>query len=145
MAKKNVTKIKPSILILILALSVSLLFGIFSLNLYLKTQQKIKLLESQNKATAQEIGAQEIRNILDKVTKHLVLPTGIPQIIRVANIETLKKTQPFFANAQNGNILLVFQNKVVIYDPVSDKIVDIAYIRPTVIPSEVPTAKPSSK
>ena len=58
----------------------------------------------------------------------------------VTNIETLKKEQPFFENAKDGNELLVFANKVIIYDPIADRIIDIAYIKPTSATESAATA-----
>ena len=55
----------------------------------------------------------------------MVLPSEEPTIATVSNIEALR-SQPFFANAKNGDRVLIYVNarKAVLYDPVNNKIVE---------------------
>jgi hypothetical protein len=66
---------------------------------------------------------------LEKVKMHLVLPSEEPKIVPLVNVEILKKDQPFFALAKDGDKLIIYNKKVILYDPVIDRIVDIAQIR----------------
>ena len=67
---------------------------------------------------------------IQRVGSHMILPVGeTPKVVTVSNVEEMKKTQPFFNSASNGDKLIIYSNKVVLYSPVSDRIIDIAQIR----------------
>jgi hypothetical protein len=97
--------------------------------------------------------SEETVKILAKVKTHLVLPDEEPKVISLVNIDLLKKDQPFFALAKDGDKLLIYSKKVILYDPVIDRIVDIAQIRisppstaiqPSLKPSVIPPTSPPS-
>jgi len=76
--------------------------------------------------------------LVEQVGRHLVLPYEQPKIVTIANVEDLKKSQPFFNQAKNGDKLLVYSNRVILYNPELDKIIDIAAIRIDVSPAPIP-------
>ena len=119
--------------LLVVIISISLITAVsVSLKLYLDASRKLaKLTVAQETGVVPTPTENELKDLLNKVGRHMILPTGTPRVVMVTNIETLKKEQPFFENAKDGNELLVFANKVIIYDPVADRIIDIAYIKPT--------------
>ena len=58
----------------------------------------------------------------------MILPTGeTPTIATVTDLAPLKN-QPFFANARVGYKVIIYTNakRAILYDPVSDKIVETA-------------------
>ena len=135
--ENNITIEKKSVnilmIVLVIALITTVAVAVIILKLFLSSQKKLKSLESS--ASSQTTPTkEEIDKVISQVSRHIVLPRETPQIITVTNVETLKKDQPFFSRAQNGHKLLVYQNKVIIFDPLEDKIVDIAYIKPTEVP-----------
>ena len=67
--------------------------------------------------------------VLERVGKHLVLPPEQPKVITIENVNDLRQEQPFFTQANNGDKLLVYSTRVILYDPQLDKVVDIAQIR----------------
>lgn len=67
--------------------------------------------------------------VIEKVGKHMVLPYEQPKVVTVANVDDLRLEQPFFLQAKNGDKLLVYSTRVILYNPDLDKIVDIAQIR----------------
>jgi hypothetical protein len=72
------------------------------------------------------------QQIIRKVGSHIVLPTGeTPKIITVTNVNDMRKTQPFFASASNGDKLLIYSTKVILYNATSDRVIDIAQIKYT--------------
>ena len=100
---------------------------------------------------------EEIDTLLAQVGELLVLPEGeAPTIATVSDIELLRE-QPFFANAKNGDRVLIYTSarKAILYDPVANKIVEIApinlgenQINPPESESEVitePTPEPTSE
>ena len=76
----------------------------------------------------QKTAQQEVQELVSKVSKLIVLPEGeTPTIATVSDPEKLKE-QPFFANAKNGDKVLIYTNakKAILYDPVNNKIVEVA-------------------
>ena len=74
--------------------------------------------------------ADELKEVVAKVGRLVVLPEGEdPTLATVADPELLKD-QPFFARAKKGDKVLVYNGagKAILYDPVQDKIVEIAPI-----------------
>lgn len=69
-------------------------------------------------------------DLVSEVGKLVDLPSGEnPTIATITEVEKLK-VQPLFAKAKNGDKVLIFTKakKVIIYDPVAKKILDIAPI-----------------
>lgn len=82
------------------------------------------------KADPQVATAKELKKIVAKVGRLVVLPEGEePTLATVADPELLKD-QPFFARAKKGDKVLVYNGagKAILYDPVQDKIIEIAPI-----------------
>ena len=72
----------------------------------------------------------ELLAVVVKVGRLVVLPDDEqPTLATVADPEQLK-SQPFFARAKKGDKVLVYNKaqKAILYDPVQDKIVEIAPI-----------------
>lgn len=69
----------------------------------------------------------EISELVRQVGKLIVLPDENPTIATVSDPERLRD-KPFFANAQTGYKVLIFNKakKAILYDPVSHKIVEVA-------------------
>jgi len=70
----------------------------------------------------------ENKTLIAKVGRHILLPaTEDPQVVTISDKDKLSN-QAFFQNAKNGDKAL-FNNaakKAILYDPVSDKIVEVA-------------------
>ena len=71
----------------------------------------------------------ETNEIVSLVGKLMVLPEEQPTIATVTDIEQLKD-QPFFVNAKKGDIVLIYTKakKAILYDPVSNKIVEVSFL-----------------
>lgn len=93
--------------------------GFFFYRNYQKEQEKLK--------NSADLSKQEALELIDKVGKMLLLPSEEPQIAMVADIEQLKD-QPFFANAQNGDRVLLYleAKKAILYRPDSNMIIEVA-------------------
>ncbi len=82
------------------------------------------------KTNPQKIAQDERTALLAQVSRLIVLPSGEdPTIATVSNIDVLRN-QPFFSNSKNGDQVLIYTNarKAILYDPVNNKIVDVAPI-----------------
>lgn len=72
----------------------------------------------------------ELQEIIEKVGKHVILPTDEqPTLATVTDPDKLRD-QPFFANAKAGYKVLIYSNakKAILYDPESDRVVEVAPI-----------------
>jgi hypothetical protein len=71
----------------------------------------------------------EAEKTVEKVAKMVELPQEQPTIATVSDVSKLKG-QPFFANAQNGDKVLIYQNakKAILYRPGTNKIVEFGPI-----------------
>lgn len=71
---------------------------------------------------------EETQKVIDNVGKLMILPSGeTPTVATISDKDKLKN-QPFFANAKNGDQILIFTEakKAILYDPISNKIIDVA-------------------
>jgi hypothetical protein len=95
----------------------------FYIDKYNKSQKEVKRLSNPT-AVAQ----QEQQQLVAKVSTLTVLPAGeTPTVATVTDITKLKD-QPFFANAQNGDKVLIYTKakKAYLYRPSTGKIINIA-------------------
>ncbi len=93
---------------------------------------------------------QEDAVTLEHVRRLMVLPDEMPTIATVTEPEKLKN-QSFFEHAKTGDKVLVFTNakKAVLYDPVADKIIEVAPLNFTqpdaAAPEPAPAPEPDAK
>ncbi len=87
-----------------------------------------------------EANKKAIDEVVFKASRHIILPTGEqPTMASVSDVEKVKG-QPFFANAQNGDKVLVYTQarKAYLYRPSKDIIVEVA-------PLNIDTAVPAGQ
>jgi hypothetical protein len=115
---------------LILWLVVAILFiaavgtAAYYVKRYHDSQQQVKKLSSNSQQAAQDQNQQ----LINKIGKLTPLPTGeTPTIATVTDITKLKD-QPFFANAVNGDKVLIYTQakKAYLYRPSTNKLINIA-------------------
>ena len=118
--KKSILQNRP----LVVGVSVILIIIIGAISIYTYTYfQKDATLSSA--ATDQQV-----KEILEKIGKLVVLPTGeTPTIATVTDIEKLAG-QPFFKNAQNGDKVVIIGStkEAILYRPSINKIITMAPI-----------------
>jgi uncharacterized protein HemX len=105
-----------ALLILIVAIGAAIFF-------YTKYQ------DSQNKLKHPEVLAQQqTHSLVDKVGRLVELPVGEqPTIATVSDVSKLSN-QTFFANAKNGDKVLIYSKakKAILYRPSTDKLINVA-------------------
>lgn len=127
---------------LFVAIVIVLLAGIgISIKLYMDSQARLAELQKQSSSPAQALEL-EAKDTINKLAKHLVLPAEEPKVLSIANVEVLRKNQPFFDVAQNGDKLIIYADKIILYNPTLDKVVDIARMK---FPVETPLVSPTSE
>ena len=82
--------------------------------------------------------------LIEAVGKLIQLPNENPTVATVSDITKLKD-QPFFANAQNGDKVLIFtqSKEAILYRPSTNKIINVAPVNLGVSPTVAPTVTPS--
>lgn len=66
--------------------------------------------------------------IINRVFKHVFLPSGNLEIHTVQKPDDLRKVNPiFYEYAKVGDYVLVYADRAILYDPVADKVLDIVH------------------
>lgn len=79
-------------------------------------------------AGIQELQKKQNQEILDKIAKHIVLPSGEePIIATVTDAAALKKESDFYQSAKNNDIVIIYTKakKAYLYDPDRDIILNV--------------------
>ena len=129
-------------ILIVLMFFLTLAPSLFLFSKYQKSQQKLKNLESSPQ--------DEVTRIIKEIGKLIQLPEDeTPTIATVTDREKLA-SQPFFANAKNGDKVIIYSNarKAILYDPAAKKIIDVAPLNiNTITPTPfgpTPSPKPVS-
>jgi hypothetical protein len=64
-------------------------------------------------------------SIITKLGKLMVLPSVQPTIAMVKDANLLHQRSPFFSKAQKGDAIVIYPDKIIIFDVSEGKIVDI--------------------
>lgn len=71
----------------------------------------------------------ESKNIDEKLGKIILLPNSKYEVGQIQNIEILKKQMPLvYENAQNGDYLFIFSDRMIIYRDSENKIINYVYL-----------------
>lgn len=79
---------------------------------------------SSDKTSGQEKEAEEL---VERVGKLILLPSGSPTIATVSDRDQLVVGQPFFSNAVNGDKVLIYTSskKAILYRPSTNMIIEV--------------------
>lgn len=70
------------------------------------------------------------KQILNKVKRHMVLPTDIePTVATIVDVKTLREQNAFYNKAENGDHLIVTSDRAILYDPDKDVILDVVPVQ----------------
>lgn len=73
-----------------------------------------------------EENKQVARMVVTKLRKHIMMPADIePTVAQIVDAEKLKQQNPFYANAQNGDYLVITPTRAMLYSPQQDIIIDV--------------------
>lgn len=84
----------------------------------------------------------ELKQVIDKVGKLMQLPVGTPTLATVTD-ETKLADQSFFKNAENGDKVLIFPDKAILFRPSANKIIEVAQVNLNEQNQMTPTGTPS--
>ena len=89
-------------------------------------QMQLDQLQEGNAQRSQE----EAKRIVSKVRKHIVIAGETePTVATIVDVDTLKSRNSFYAQAKNGDHLVVTTNRAILYDPDADIILDVVPIQ----------------
>lgn len=92
-----------------------------------QASQKLNELTSSNQKRMEEVE----KEILDKVRKHVEIPDDPkPVVLTVLDADKLKKDNPFYEKAENGDHLIVTSKWAVLYSPKRDKVYGASTVTP---------------
>ena len=67
--------------------------------------------------------------IIQLLGRHILLPEGNPQIAVVQDVEKLRDNQAFFKNAENGDLIVVYESSTIyLYRPSKDIVISVGDI-----------------
>lgn len=91
---------------------------------YWSLKQEVRFLSTQQ--GQQELNKKEVDKVVEAVGKLIILPTDQqPTVATIQDVVALAKEQPFFNGAENGDKLLFYQDKAIIYSVKNDKLVNV--------------------
>ncbi len=120
-------KYKNLISILVIVALIGTGFAAYSFYKYQQTQKELQIIK-KGTTGSQAATADQLSTVLAEVGKIMKLPEGeLPTMATISDVNKLKE-QPFFQNAKNGDILLVYNKagKAILFDPRAKKIVEVA-------------------
>jgi hypothetical protein len=95
---------------------------------YRKAESKIVHLSTREGQV--ELTQKEVQLTVTQVSAHMILPVDEqPLLATIEDVEQLKTEAPFYENAQNGDRLLVYRSKAIIYSPARDIIVNVGPVQ----------------
>ena len=110
-----------------------------------KLEQTAQELE-EIREISQQTGAEVTKTVLENVKKHMDLVTDPePTVATITNIEALRETNPFYERADNGDHLIITNERAVLYDPDRDIIIDVLPVKIEQTNTDAtPTAEPEA-
>lgn len=109
----------------------------------IKTKPSIAGIQTNNSGEQQAVAD----GIISKVGRLMMLPSDETPTVASVTDATKVNTQPFFASAQNGDDILIYQKaqKIILYRPSTNIIINVGSITYNQTPAATPSATPSSK
>lgn len=133
--KKKISKVLKIIILIIIILVAA--FLILWQTGYLKALKLAFQIQKQQQLSAED------KKVIEQLGTILLLPEGTPTMAVVKDVETLKKSQPvFFANAKNGDRLIIYPEQAIIFDALANKIIKVGPVQVTGNQNTQPQVEP---
>ncbi len=71
-----------------------------------------------------KLDSNDAKVVLSRLQKHLQTPEEQPVVATVIDAYTLKMKEPFYKNAENGDKVIVWKDRALIYRMENEKIID---------------------
>ena len=74
----------------------------------------------------------QVQTIISRVSKFMVVPSDEkPSVVVLRDVASLASQQPFYRDAKDGDVLLVYSTRAIVYDAKENKLVSVTPIQPT--------------
>lgn len=91
-----------------------------------QTTQQLEEIKKSTQRSGQEVAAE----VLEKVRKHIEIPaTPEPTVATVVDVEKLRENNEFYKKANNGDHLIITENRAILYNPQKDIIIDVVPVQ----------------
>jgi len=85
----------------------------------------------------EKLSDEQVSELIERVGRFLVLPSDEkPSVAAISDALALSERQAFYKDAKDGDILIVYSSKAIIYDATADKLVNVGPIVRTDIEPE---------
>lgn len=89
----------------------------------------------------------QVQQVIERVGKYMVLPSGEnPSVVVISDAATRAEQQSFYRGAKDGDLLIVYSSRAIIYDAKANKLVNVGPIQQntaTPVPSASAAPSPS--
>lgn len=116
---------------LILLVGIVVLIGLFAWAELERRSAKDELQETARQLeelqqASQQSGQEVAQRVLSNLRRHLDVPEDPePTVATIVDIERLRETNEFYQKAENGDHLIITEDRAILYDPERDIILDI--------------------
>ncbi len=87
-----------------------------------QTEQQLQEIKESTERSGQQVADE----VLGKVRGHIVLPEETqPTVATIIDVDRLRETSDFYQNAKNGDHLILTETRAILYNPETDRIVDV--------------------
>jgi hypothetical protein len=89
----------------------------------------LAIVNYQKRIASTPVASEKTQQDQIKAKELIVLDGSVePTVAAIVNIEKLRATSEFYANAENGDYVIITPKKAIIYSPVKNQIIDIVPI-----------------
>ncbi len=123
--KKTSTAFKVLMFIVLVLLIGSVAGSVYLYQKYTETQQKVEKLSTVQ--GQQELNKTQVQQLLSKMRTHILLPKDEDPVVATISDIKLLQSNPFYADAKNGDNVVVYAKakKAFIYSPDKDVIINV--------------------
>jgi hypothetical protein len=110
------------------------LLGLSGFLYYKYTGLEDELDRYKDTSNAAQIEEERVQETLDAIGLLMLLPEEVPTVATLVDVNGLKEENPtFYENAENGDILVIYTDKAILYRSTANMIINIApvFIEPT--------------
>ncbi len=120
------TKMSP-LAIAVLIIVVVTAGGLMIRNAVTPSESPASQVSTTTKPGAPKNAQEDLKQLVDKVKRHIMCKTGeMPTVATIQDVALLKKNNPaFYKDAMNGDRLLIWSDKAVLYSPSKDIILSV--------------------
>jgi LytR cell envelope-related transcriptional attenuator len=96
-------------------------------------------------AAGTKVTDDQVQRLIERVSRFMVLPSGEnPSVVILRDVASLAEQQSFYRGAKDGDILIVYSSRAIIYDAKENKLVNVGpIVRNDATPPPSPTSSTS--